>query len=72
MGDLYGHMSGCQGIRFCRCNMVGCHGKIMFSVVIWVIDIVVWVVAMMIWVVAKVIYNGHILIKVIWVDCKVI
>ena len=52
--------------------MVGCHGKIMFSVVIWVIDIVVWVVAMMIWVVAKVIYKGHILIKVIWVDCKVI
>ena len=36
------------------------------------IDIVIWMVAMMIWVVAKVVYNGHILIKVIWVDCKVI
>ena len=36
------------------------------------IDIVIWVVAMMIWVVAKVVYKGHLLIKVIWVDCKVI
>ena len=36
------------------------------------IDIVIWMVAMMIWVVVKVVYKGHTLFKVIWVDCKVI